>query len=152
MIGPLQTNKVKYCPGLFSLIHSIDRAELMTALSDQGEKRGIPMEGLLQINVGGESQKSGCHPDEAGGLLRLAASLTHLTIQGVMTIPPATDDPEERRPFYQKLVAVRDELEKQKVNNVSLSVVSAGMTDDFEVAIEEGATMVRVGTAIFGGR
>jgi pyridoxal phosphate enzyme (YggS family) len=152
MIGPLQTNKVRYCPGLFTLIHSIDRAELMLALNDRGAKVGVPMTGLLQVNVSGEPQKSGCDPDEAEALLRVADGLTHLTIAGVMTVPPYADDPEEARPYFRALADLKDELARAPWRRVRLTEFSAGMTGDFEIAIEEGATLVRVGTAIFGER
>ncbi len=152
MIGPLQTNKAKYCPTLFSLIHSIDRRELMEALEEAGRKRETPLEGLLQINVSGEPQKSGCSPDDAEALLAYADELSWLTIRGVMTVPPMGDDPEEARPHFRRLMTLRDELAKRNWRRTTLAVVSAGMSDDFEVAIEEGATMVRVGGALFGAR
>jgi len=152
MIGPLQTNKAKYCPGLFSLIHSMDRLELIKELSRRALSSGVVLDGLLQVNVSGEPQKSGCAPDEAESLLKAASCEKGVRIKGLMTIPPYSEDPENSRPFYRALMELKAGLERGGIENVSLDTISAGMTNDFEVAIEEGATMVRVGSAIFGER
>lgn len=152
LIGPLQTNKAKYCPGLFSLVHSLDRMELIAELSRRAEQAGAIVEGLLQVNISGEEQKSGCRPEEAADLLKTASLLKGVKIVGLMTIPPFSDDPEDSRPVFRALMELRGGLEKMGIENVSLSVISAGMTGDFEVAVEEGSTLVRVGTAIFGTR
>lgn len=152
LIGPLQTNKARYCPGLFSLIHSLDRMELISELSRRAELAGTVVEGLLQVNISGERQKSGCRPEDAAELLKSASALRGVRMAGLMTIPPFSDDPENSRPVYRALMELRDGLEKMGIENVSLSVISAGMTNDFEVAVEEGSTLVRVGTAIFGPR
>jgi hypothetical protein len=152
LIGPLQTNKAKYCPGLFSLVHSLDRMELISELSRRAESAGTVVEGLLQLNISGEQSKSGCRPEDAGGILKAASALRGVRIAGLMTIPPFCDDPEDSRPVYRALMELKAGLVKMGIENVSLSTVSAGMTNDFEVAVEEGSTLVRVGTAIFGSR
>ena len=152
LIGPLQTNKAKYCPGLFSFVHSLDRMELINELSRRSAAVGTVVEGLLQVNVSGEQSKSGCRPEDAGDILKAASALQGVRITGLMTIPPFCDDPEDSRPVYRELIELRNGLEKMGIQNVSLSVISAGMTNDFEVAVEEGSTLVRVGTAIFGSR
>jgi len=152
MIGPLQTNKAKYCPGLFSLIHSLDRMELIEELSRRGEKSGKIVEGLLEINVSGERQKSGCAPENAKEILLAASKLSWIKIKGIMTVPPYSDNPEDSRPYFKKLAALKRELEELGLKNASMDIISAGMSGDYEVAIEEGSTLVRVGTAIFGER
>lgn len=152
MIGPLQTNKAKYVPGLFNLVHSIDRAELIHELSRRAESAGTVVDCLIQVNVSGETQKSGCTPSDAANLLKIASKARGVKIKGLMTIPPFSDNPEDSRPVYNKLLKLRDDLNNIGIENISLSVISAGMTNDYEVAIEEGATMVRVGTGIFGAR
>lgn len=152
MIGPLQTNKAKYCPGLFSLIHSVDRLELIEELSRRAESKSAVLECLLQVNISGESVKSGCDPEEAEELLKAASMKKGVRFTGLMTIPPFSDDPEDSRIHYKNLMELRKELEGKGIEGVSLGKISAGMTNDFEVAIEEGATIVRVGTAIFGER
>ena len=152
LIGPLQTNKAKYCPGLFSLIHSLDRMELINELSRRAELAGTVIDGLLQVNISGEKQKSGCRPQDAGDILKSASSLRGVRITGLMAIPPACDDPEDSRPVFRSLMELKSDLTKIGIENVSLSIVSAGMTNDYEVAVQEGSTLVRVGTAIFGSR
>lgn len=152
LIGPLQTNKAKYCPGLFSLIHSLDRMELISELSRRAELAGTVVEGLLQVNISGEESKSGCRPEDAAELLKSASALRGVRMVGLMTIPPFSDDPENSRPVFRALMGLKNELGKMGIENVSLSIISAGMTNDFEVAVEEGSTLVRVGTAIFGSR
>jgi hypothetical protein len=152
LIGPLQTNKAKYCPGLFSLVHSLDRMELINELSRRAESAGTVVNGLLQVNISGEAQKSGCRPEEAEAILKSASRLAGVKIVGLMTIPPICDDPEESRPVFRSLMELKAGLAKMGIENISLSIVSAGMTNDFEVAVEEGSALVRVGTAIFGSR
>ena len=151
MIGPLQVNKAKYCPGLFTLIHSVDRLDLASELSRRvGDQ--APLDCLLQVNISGEEQKSGCKPENAADILKAASKEKGIRMKGLMTIPPYNADPEGSRPVYRALIALREDLKKIGIENVSLDIVSAGMTNDFEIAIEEGATIVRVGTAIFGAR
>lgn len=152
MIGPLQTNKAKYCPGLFTLVHSVDRLELARELSRRAVAAGGALDALLQVNISGGRRKSGCAPSEAADILKAISGKAGLRIKGLMTIPPYSEDPEDSRPFYRALIDLRGDLARLGIENVSLDEISAGMTGDFEVAIEEGATLVRVGTAIFGER
>lgn len=152
MIGPLQTNKARYCPGLFTLIHSVDRLELARELDRRAGQSGEAMECLVQVNVSGEGQKSGCEPEEAATLVKETSKLANLRFTGLMTIPPYSDDPEDSRPFFRELARLAAELTGMGIAGVSFENLSMGMTGDFEVAIEEGATIVRVGSGIFGER
>jgi len=144
LIGSLQTNKAKDAARLFDWIHSVDRLELAQALSRRAHGRERTLNVLLQVNLGDEPQKGGVAPDELKRLYETAAGLPDLKVRGLMAIPPATEQPEQARPYFRRLRELRDEL--------GLEHCSMGMSADFEVAIEEGATMVRVGTAIFGAR
>ncbi|HJM82015.1 MAG TPA: YggS family pyridoxal phosphate-dependent enzyme [Nitrospinota bacterium] len=150
LVGSLQTNKAKYCPGLFDLIHSVDRIELFKELDSQAKKHGTILNVLLQVNVSGEKQKSGCDPNKAEDILKEAALLQWLTVRGLMTIPPLCPDPENSRSYYKSLVELKIGLERSGIEEISLKELSMGMSNDYEVAIEEGATLVRVGNAIFG--
>jgi pyridoxal phosphate enzyme (YggS family) len=141
LVGHLQTNKVKTALGLFDIIHSVDSLRLAEAISRQVE---TPAPVLLEVNVGGEAGKFGFTPGEAGRAVEQMARLPGLSVQGLMTVAPLSADPEEVRPVFRELRHLRDAL--------GLRHLSMGMTDDFEVAIEEGATMVRIGRAIFGPR
>jgi len=152
LIGPLQTNKAKYCPGLFHLIHSADRLELFRELDRQAARKGIVVSCLLQVNLSGERQKSGCRAEDAEGIIKEAALMEGVRIQGLMTVPPYSDDPEDSRPFFRELYQMARRLDSLGVENVTMDRISAGMTNDFEVAVEEGATIVRIGSAIFGER
>ncbi len=148
IIGPLQTNKVKYLPGLVSWVHSVDRAELVEALETQFAKRsGERVNVLIQVNIAGEEQKSGIDPKEAAELVQLASEQPHLVVRGLMTMAPYTENIEETRPVFRGLKRLATEIER--ATGVSLPHLSMGMTGDFEVAIEEGATMVRIGTALY---
>jgi pyridoxal phosphate enzyme (YggS family) len=152
LIGPLQRNKAKPALETFDVIHTLDRAELadrlQTLLVKHWPERRMPV--LLEINVGDEPQKAGARPDEALDLLRHAIACDRLAVRGLMAIPPWGDDPEASRPYFRTLREVRDRLEQTA--QIALPELSMGMSHDFEVAISEGATMVRVGTAIFGRR
>ena len=141
LIGSLQTNKAKDAARLFDWIHSVDRADLAQELSRRAERA---LNILLQVNLGDEPQKGGVAPAELKRLHELVAALPNLKVRGLMAIPPATERPEQARPFFRQLRELREQL--------GLEHCSMGMSADFEVAIEEGATMVRVGTAIFGPR
>lgn len=151
LIGHLQSNKTNKAAELFHEIHSVDSLRLLERLNAACEKQlGV----LIEVNVGGEAAKSGL-PAEFEAiqpLLYAAPSLPHVQIHGLMTIPPHTDDPEGARPYFRKLRALRDEIARRKFPSVSMEQLSMGMSHDFEVAIEEGSTCVRVGTAIFGER
>lgn len=143
LIGSLQTNKAKDAARLFDWIHSVDRLDLARELSRRApSERGLDI--LLQVNLGDEPQKGGVAPAEAKPLCEAVIGLPGLRVRGLMAIPPVTPDPDATRPYFRRLRALCDEL--------GLEHCSMGMSADFEVAIEEGATMVRVGTAIFGPR
>ena len=148
LVGHLQTNKVKTALGLFDIIHSVDSLRLAEFISRQVASLSVrqagPLPVLLEINVAGEASKSGLGPEETGPALEQIARLPGLAVQGLMTVAPLVDDPEEVRPVFRELRRLRDDL--------GLCDLSMGMTDDFEVAIEEGATIVRIGRAIFGPR
>jgi PLP dependent protein len=144
LIGALQTNKAKDAARLFDWIHSVDRPELARELDRRARGLGRTVDALLEVNVGEEPQKSGVRPHEIKPLLDALAGLSGIQIRGLMAIPPAAPDPEQTRPYFRRLRELRDAA--------GLEHLSMGMSADFEVAVEEGATMVRVGTAIFGPR
>lgn len=155
-IGHLQSNKAKEAVTLFDLIHSVDSVKLARALNREAEKINKVQPVLIQINIGQEATKSGISVPEAGRLVREVGSLEYLDLQGLMTMPPYFDDPEKTRPYFTALRDLRDrfqtELDADLKQRTSIKELSMGMTADFEVAIECGATMIRVGTAIFGAR
>jgi hypothetical protein len=151
-IGHLQTNKARDAVRLFDVIHSLDRLELAKALNQRAAALGRVMEVFVEVNIAGEETKSGVAPDEVEALIRQAAALPHLRVRGLMTMPPPFDDPEKSRPYFRALRTLKEELTQKNISNVELSHLSMGMTADFEVAIEEGATIVRIGTGIFGPR
>ncbi len=151
-IGHLQSNKVRQIAGQVSLIHSVDRLSLAQEISRQWGRLGIVCNLLVQVNVSGEASKSGTTAVEALELIRAIAVLPHVQVQGLMTMPPFFDDPEETRPFFCELRQLADRISGENIAGVSMERLSMGMSGDFEVAIEEGATLVRVGTAIFGER
>jgi pyridoxal phosphate enzyme (YggS family) len=152
LIGPLQRNKAKTALEVFDVVHTVDRLEiadrLQFLLAEHWPGRRLPV--LLEINVGDEPQKAGAVPSEARDLLDNALHCDRLEVRGLMAIPPWGDDPEASRPFFRSLRELRDRL--QQVSGAPLPELSMGMSHDFEIAIAEGATMVRVGTAIFGPR
>lgn len=152
LIGHLQTNKAKYAVRLFQLIHSVDTIELAREIDKQAAKFGKVQNILIEVNIAGEASKAGMAVKEAPALVREAAKLKNIFIQGLMTMPPDSEDPEESRPYFSVLRELSQSIAKEGVPNVSMKELSMGMSGDFEVAIEEGATMVRVGTAIFGER
>ena len=152
LIGHLQTNKAKYAVRLFDLIHSVDSLDLAKEIDKQAAKIGKIQNVLVEVSIAGEAAKAGVAIDAAGSLLREAAKLKHISIKGLMTIPPFLDDPEKVRPYFRKLRELSESIAKENIPGVSMRELSMGMSGDFEVAIEEGATMVRVGTAIFGER
>ena len=154
MIGHLQSNKTAKAAEIFHAVDSIDSAKLAQRLNDAAQKLGKALDVLIEINVGGEEAKSGLPPDspEIEAILMQAAQWTNLLIRGLMTVPPYIEDAEGARPYFRKLRELRDRLAARKFTSVSLDVLSMGMSHDFEVAIEEGSTCVRIGTAIFGER
>ena len=149
-IGYLQTNKVKYLMNKVVLIHSLDRKSLADEIQKRAQKAGITQNVLIEVNVGGEETKAGVEPQNLKELFEYTLSLQNLRVLGLMCIPPYLEDPEEVRPYFRKLRELKEELEREF--NVELPHLSMGMSHDFEVAIEEGATIVRVGTALFGER
>jgi pyridoxal phosphate enzyme (YggS family) len=154
MIGHLQSNKTTKAAELFSAIDSVDSLRLAQRLNSSAEQLGKKLAVLLEINVGGEAAKSGVDPDsqELEEILQAASQLEQLEIRGLMTIPPFTEDPDAARPYFRKLRELRDQIARRRLPRIQTDVLSMGMSHDFEVAIEEGSTCVRVGTAIFGER
>ncbi|GAB6063854.1 YggS family pyridoxal phosphate-dependent enzyme [Deferrisoma palaeochoriense] len=152
MIGHLQSNKAKRAVETFAWVHSLDRPSLADALEKAAAARGRVLDVLVQVNVGGELTKSGTDEEGARALVRRAPEWPHLRIRGLMAIPPYREDPEEVRPYFRALRELRDRLQAEAPEGVRLEHLSMGMSHDFAVAIEEGATLVRVGTAIFGER
>ena len=154
MIGHLQTNKAGRAAELFAAVDSIDSLKLAEKLNTAAGTLGKKLAVLIEINVGGEAAKSGVAlaSPEIEEILRAAPRLESLLFQGLMTVPPLTDDPQGARPYFQKLRELRDAIARRRLVSVSMNVLSMGMSHDFEVAIEEGSTCVRVGTAIFGLR
>ena len=152
MIGHLQTNKVRYLMDKAVMIHSVDSAHLARAISKEAVKAGRVMDILLEVNAAGEESKFGLSREEVLPLVKDIASLPGIHICGLMTVAPFTDDPETNRVFFRNLRELAVDIDRQSIDNVSMAVLSMGMTGDFEVAIEEGATHIRVGTAIFGKR
>lgn len=159
LIGHLQRNKARDAVAAFAMIHSVDSAALATKLSDEWRVKsgGKSLEVFIQVNISGEATKFGCKSDDALSLAKTVCQSPALRLRGLMTIPPLAGDPEEARPFFRRLRLLRDDIQVQLMN-LSLAtghsplVLSMGMSSDFDVAIEEGADFVRVGTAIFKGR
>jgi pyridoxal phosphate enzyme (YggS family) len=153
-IGPLQTNKVKYVAGNVALIHSIEAGDVLAEIERRvaAQKATAPQDCLIQVNVAGEVQKHGVPPAALPALLASFAGLDHLRCTGLMVMPPFSDDPEESRPFFTALRRLREEQAAVSRVHVNLAELSMGMSHDLEVAVAEGATLVRVGTAIFGER
>jgi pyridoxal phosphate enzyme (YggS family) len=152
LIGTLQRNKVRYMFDLFDMMQALDSLVLAEEINRRAARLGRHMPVLLEVNVGGELTKSGFSPDALLADAPKLAQLTNLQVCGLMTIPPPTVHPEGARPFYRQVRELRDRLVQQEIAGLAWHELSMGMTADFEVAIEEGATLVRVGTAIFGAR
>ena len=151
-IGRLQKNKVKFIFDLFDLIHSVDSLALAEAIHKTAQKIGSYMPVLLQINISGEESKLGIDPLDLPQEIERVAKLEGVKIKGLMTIPPYTSDPENSRPYYARLRELRDTCSSLNIPRICLDELSMGMSNDYEVAIEEGATLVRVGTGLFGPR
>lgn len=149
-IGGLQSNKAKYVAGNYALVHSVDSAKLAGALSRKAVELGVVQDVLLQVNIVGEAQKSGVPEAGLPGLAEAAEGLEGLRVLGLMTMPALSEDPEDARPVFARLRALREGLERRLGR--ALPHLSMGMTDDFVQAVEEGATLVRIGTRIFGPR
>jgi pyridoxal phosphate enzyme (YggS family) len=153
LVGHLQANKARRAVNLFGIIHSVDTVDLAQRLDrlcvEEG-RESLPV--LIQVDLGHEETKSGADESELNHLVESLGPLTRLKLIGLMTLPPFFDDPEQSRPFFRRLRELRDELKQRGAFGEPTGELSMGMTHDFEVAIEEGATMVRIGTAIFGER
>lgn len=151
-IGHLQTNKVKDIIDKVEMIESVHSVKLANEISKQAGKIGKTMDVLLEINIGGEDSKSGFSPEETENALTEIAKLPNIRVKGLMSIPPATDLPEEARKYFRNMYKLFIDMRAKNIDNSSMSVLSMGMSNDFDIAAEEGATLVRVGTALFGKR
>ena len=152
MIGHLQRNKVKYIIDKVVLIHSVDSLRLSEEISKQAQKHNLTMPILIELNIGAEDTKFGSSLEEAIALVKEISLLPNIQIKGLMTVAPFVDDAEENRHYFNAMKHLSVDIMKENIDNVCMDILSMGMTGDYEVAVEEGATMVRVGTGIFGPR
>jgi len=154
LIGHLQSNKANKAAELFSAVDSIDSVKLAEKLNAAAERLGKTLSVLIEVNVGGEQAKSGIDPQshELDAILESASQFHNLNVRGLMTIPPFTDDPEGARPYFRQLRELRDRISARRLPRIEMAILSMGMSHDFEIAIAEGSTCVRVGTGIFGER
>lgn len=152
LIGHLQTNKVKYVVGKVNLIHSLESIKLAEALDKEAKKKNAVADVLIEVNVANEETKFGISPEEVEDFIVQVSKYENICIKGLMTIAPYTENAENNRRYFRELKKLMVDLNKKNIHNVNMSVLSMGMTGDYEVAIEEGATLVRVGTGIFGHR
>jgi len=151
-IGRLQTNKIKYIYDKVLLIHSIEKVEQIQELEKRCSKAAKKIDVLIEVNVGGEESKGGVLPDNVEELIENICECKHVNLKGFMTIPPIEDDEKKLRQYFRKMKEIFEKYKKLNYNNVKIEVLSMGMSNDFEVAIEEGATLVRIGTKLFGER
>jgi pyridoxal phosphate enzyme (YggS family) len=151
MVGHLQTNKAKEAVRIFDLIHSVDSLRLASEIDKQAAKINKAQDILVEVNTSGEATKFGLQPKEVMGVLKEAEKFKNISIKGLMTVAPMVDNPEKARPYFRQLRELRNEINALSTVDCRLSTLSMGMTDDYEVAIEEGANMVRLGRAIFEG-
>lgn len=152
MIGHLQRNKVKYIVDKVAMIHSVDSLRLAETIEQEAAKHNVQVPVLLEVNVAQEESKFGLKVDEVLPLAEAVSVFPHIKLQGLMTIAPFVENPEENRAIFRQLKKLSVDIEAKNINNVTMSVLSMGMTGDYQVAVQEGATMVRVGTGIFGKR
>ena len=152
LIGHLQTNKVKYIVDKACLIHSVDSVKLAQTIQKEAVKKGIIAQILIEVNVAEEDSKFGLHTEEVLPFVEEIAAYPNIHVNGLMTIAPFVEDPEENRKYFRTLKQLSLDIASKNIDNIDMNVLSMGMTNDYKVAIEEGATMVRVGTAIFGAR
>ena len=152
LIGHLQTNKVKYIVGKVSLIHSLENIRLAETLDKEAKKHDIIADVLVEVNVAKEDSKFGLKPSDTESFIRKVSEFQNIRIKGLMTVAPYTDISEENRKYFRELKKIMVDLNNKNIHNVNMNVLSMGMTSDYEIAIEEGATIVRVGTGIFGNR
>ena len=151
MVGHLQTNKAKQAVKIFDLIHSVDSQRIADALNKEAEKIGKIQKVLIEVNTSGETSKYGVSPNKLIDLLKDLSSLPNIKVKGLMTMAPEVDNPELARPFFIILSKLKEKIEKTKINSVEMKYLSMGMSQDYEVAVEEGANMLRIGRAIFKG-
>lgn len=152
MIGHLQRNKIKYIVDKVDLIHSVDSVRLAEAIDKEAAKKGVIANILIEVNVAKEESKFGLMPEEVEDFIDQISNYQNICVKGLMTIAPFVEDPEENRPIFAGLRKLSVDIAKKNVDNINMSILSMGMTNDYQIAIEEGATMVRVGTGIFGAR
>lgn len=152
MIGHLQRNKAKAALNTFDLIESLDSLALALELDKEGRKKGKTVRTFIEVNLGDEQSKSGIGRDQVAELVKRVGELSHVRVEGLMAVPPFNEDPEQVRPYFRALKDLQAELACLGIPNVSLTELSMGMTHDYFIAVEEGATMVRIGTALFGPR
>ena len=152
MIGHLQRNKVKYIIDKVSMIHSVDSLRLAETIEQEAAKKNLVMPVLLEVNVAEEDTKFGLKVEEVLPLVREISAFPHVKVEGLMTIAPFVDDPEQNRDIFRKLRKLSVDISRENINNITMNVLSMGMTGDYQVAVQEGASMVRVGTGIFGER
>ncbi len=152
MIGHLQTNKVKYIIDKVDLIHSVDSFRLAETIEREAAKRNLTANILIEVNVAGEESKFGIKPEETLDFVYKLSELPHICVKGLMTIAPFVENQEENRPIFARLRKLSVDIERKNIHNTTMGILSMGMTNDYQTAIEEGATMIRVGTGIFGAR
>ena len=152
MIGHLHRNKVKYIVDKVKMIHSVDSLRLAETIDKEAQKKNVVVPVLIEVNVAEEDSKFGLSLEEVVSLIEAVSKLPNVRVQGLMTVAPFVENPEENREIFRSLKKLSVDITAKNINNVTMSVLSMGMTNDYEVAIEEGATMVRVGTGIFGAR
>lgn len=152
MIGHLQTNKVKYIIDRIHMIHSVDRIELAQEIQKRAEKAGRVLDVLIQVNIAREDTKYGIYEEQALDFIKALSSFRNIKIKGLMTIGPYTLNPEEVRPVFRRLRKLLIDIREENIDNIDMDFLSMGMSNDYEVAVEEGANMIRIGTAIFGHR
>ncbi|HIT72387.1 YggS family pyridoxal phosphate enzyme [Tyzzerella sp. An114] len=152
LIGHLQTNKVKYIIDKVCLIHSVESLKLADEINKKAEKAGIIMDILVEVNIANEESKFGIKPEDCESFIRELSKMKNINVKGLMTVAPFTENPEENRVYFKGLKDLLVDINNKKIDNINMSELSMGMTGDFEVAVEEGATIVRVGTGIFGER
>ncbi|MEA2087544.1 MAG: YggS family pyridoxal phosphate-dependent enzyme [Candidatus Caldatribacteriota bacterium] len=150
LVGHLQTNKVKYAIEIFDCIHSVDSIKLAQEIDKRSLQFGKTTNFLVEVNVSGEETKYGIKPEEVESFLKEISEFSRIRVRGLMTIAPIAEDKEEVRPYFRKLRELSEEIKDKNIKNVEMDYLSMGMTEDFEVAIEEGANMVRIGRGIFG--
>ena len=151
-IGHVQKNKVKHVVPLFDMVETMDSVELATLIDQQAQKHGKVMPVLIEVNIAHEEQKHGAMPEDVAALIREISNLPNIRVKGLMTMGPFLEDPEGLRPYFRQTKALFDEIKALALPNVQMEYLSMGMSDSYRIAIEEGATMVRIGTRIFGPR